>query len=100
MDALTACSYPELLDAMRDAAERQKKSALRGSMLAELAAHAVAISPVEYHVNRLSGTVDLGSDADVQAALRGAADRHERLAKVLWALANEMRPVRALEAAE
>jgi len=57
--------------------------------------------PVESVVNYLGPICrELGPDANVAASLREAAEDHERLAKVLWALANEMRPVRHLEAAE
>jgi hypothetical protein len=56
---------------------------------------------VESLVNYLGSiTAELGPDADVQASLREAAERHEQLAKVLWAYARDMSPVRQLEAAE
>lgn len=101
MNAICASSYDELLDAMRETAEREKKRGIKSRALDHIRHHNGAISPVASLVNCLGPlTRDLGPDADIQAALREAAERHEQLAKVLWSYANEMRPVRLLEAAE
>jgi hypothetical protein len=101
MEPLCSSSYVDVVDAMRDVADRQKQSAARTRAMDYIRAHNGAVSPVASLVNYLGPiTRELGPDADVQAHLREAAERHEQLAKVLWAYARDLAPVRALEAAE
>jgi hypothetical protein len=101
MDALCASSYPELLDACREAAARERRGGLRNRVLDHIRQHGHALWPVEGIVNLLGPiTRELGPDADVAERLRQEAERLESLAKVLWAYSEDLSPVQALEAAE
>ena len=78
MDALCSTSYPELLDSMREAAMRERRSGIRNRALDHLRQHRGALMPVESLVNYLGPiTKELGPDANLAATLREAAEDHE-----------------------